>query len=111
MRVIVIGTSAGGVQALRTLLAGLPADLNAYVLAVIHIAPSSPGLLPDLLSKAGRLHCVHPSQGEKLQKGRFYLAPPGRHMVVDARGSIRLRHGPKENRARTEIDPLFSCIA
>src|SRR5215475_8127621 len=111
MRVIVIGTSAGGVQALKTLLAGLPADFNAYVLAVIHIAPSSPGLLPDLLSKAGRLHCVHPAQGEKLQRGRFYVAPPDRHMLVDARGSIRLSHGPKENRARPAVDPLFRSVA
>ena len=111
MRVVVIGTSAGGVQALKTLLAGLPADFNAYVLAVIHIAPSSPGLLPDLLSKAGRLHCVHPAQGEKLQRGRFYLAPPDRHMLVDARGSIRLSHGPKENRARPAVDPLFRSAA
>src|SRR5215813_4058295 len=111
MRVIVIGTSAGGVQALKTLLAGLPVDLDAYVLAVIHIAPSSPGLLPDLLSKAGRLHCVHPAQGEKLQRGRFYLAPPDRHMLVDARETIRLSHGPKENRARPAIDPLFRSAA
>src|SRR5215475_540343 len=111
MRVIVIGTSAGGVQALKTLLAGLPVDLDAYVLAVIHIAPSSPGLLPDLLSKAGRLHCVHPSQGEMLQRRRFYVAPPDRHMLIDARGSIRLSHGPKENRARPAVDPLFRSAA
>src|SRR5262245_42709796 len=88
VRVVVIGTSAGGVQALKTLLVALPADLNAFVFAVIHIAPSSPGLFPDLLSKAGRLHCVHPSQGEKLQRERFYLAPPDRHMLVEARGTI-----------------------
>jgi two-component system, chemotaxis family, protein-glutamate methylesterase/glutaminase len=111
MRVIVIGTSAGGVEALKTLLANLPADLDAVPLAVIHMSPSSPRLLPDLLSKAGRLQCVHPCQGERLQRRRFYLAPPDQHMLVEARGSIRLSHGPKENRARPAIDPLFRSAA
>lgn len=101
VRVIVIGTSAGGVQALKTLLGDLHADLDVVLLAVIHLAPSSPGFLPDLFCK--RLHCVHPSQGERLQRGRFYLAPPDRHMLIEARGMIRLSHGPKENRARPAI--------
>src|SRR5262249_32887089 len=94
-----------------TLLAALPPDLDAIPLAVLHIAPSSPGLLPDLLSRTGRLRCVHPSQGEKLQRRRFYLAPPDQHMLVDPRGAIRLSHGPKENRARPAIDPLFRSAA
>jgi two-component system chemotaxis response regulator CheB len=111
VRVIVIGTSAGGVEALKTLVVDLPADLNAFVLAVIHLAPSSPGLLPDLLSRAGRLRCVHPSQGERLQRGKCYLAPPDRHMLVDARKTIRLSHGPRENRARPAVDPLFRSAA
>src|SRR5215467_5022757 len=111
LRVIVIGTSAGGVQALKTLLGDLPPDLDAVLLAVIHLAPSSPGLLPDLLSEPGRIRCVHPSQGEKFQLGRFYLAPPDRHMLVSARGTIRLSRGAKENRARPAIDPLFRSAA
>src|SRR5262245_732374 len=106
VRVIVIGTSAGGVQALKVLLVTLPADLDALLFAVLHIAPSSPGFLADLLSKPGQLRCVHPSQGEKSQPGRFYLAPPDRHMLVEAQGTIRLSHGPKENRVRPAIDPL-----
>ena len=111
MRVLVIGTSAGGVQALGTLLSNLPADLGAVPLAVIHVAPASPGFLPELLSKAGPLRCLHPSHGEKLQKGRFYLAPPDQHMLVEARGTTRLSHGPKENRSRPAIDPLFRSAA
>jgi two-component system, chemotaxis family, protein-glutamate methylesterase/glutaminase len=111
MRVIVIGTSAGGVRALETLIGGLPPNLEAVPLAVIHIAPTSPGLLPDLLTKPGRLPCVHPEQGEKLRRGRFYLAPPDQHMLVEARGTIRLSHGPKENRARPAVDPLFRSAA
>ena len=111
MRVIVIGTSAGGIEALKTLLGKLPADLAAFPLAVIHIASSSPRMLPELLSKPGQLRCVHPCQGESLQRGRFYLAPPDQHMLVDARETIRLSHGPKENRARPAIDPLFRSAA
>src|SRR5262245_35696605 len=111
MRAIVIGTSAGGVDALRTLISSLPGDLDAVPLAVIHIAPSSPGFLPELLNKTGQLHALHPAQGEKMKRGRFYLAPPDHHMLVEARGTIRLSHGPKENRARPAIDPLFRSAA
>jgi two-component system chemotaxis response regulator CheB len=111
MRIIVIGTSAGGVRALESLIDALPANLETIPLAVIHLAPTSPGLLPDFLTKPGRLRCVHPSQGEMLQRGRFYLAPPDQHMLVEARGRIRLSHGPKENRTRPAIDPLFRSAA
>src|SRR5262249_42132586 len=52
-----------------------------------------------------------PVQGERLRHGRFYLAPPDRHMLVEARGTIRLSRGPKENRARPSVDPLFRSAA
>src|SRR5262245_47534784 len=66
MRVIVIGTSAGGIEALKTLLGKLPADLAAFRLSVIHIPSQSPGVLAGLLGKPGQLRCVHPCQGESL---------------------------------------------
>lgn len=111
MRVIVVGASAGGVRALRILFAGLSANLDAAVLAVLHIAPIGPRYLPELLSKAGPLPCGHPDQGQLLETRHIYLAPPDHHMLVDARGTIHLSHGPKENRTRPAIDPLFRSAA
>lgn len=111
MRVIAVGASAGGIRALRVLLGGLPAGLDAAVLVVIHLAPSSPGFLPQILGGAGPLACRHPEQGEKLERAHVYIAPPDRHMLVDARGSIRLSRGPKENRMRPAVDPLFRSVA
>jgi two-component system, chemotaxis family, protein-glutamate methylesterase/glutaminase len=111
MRVIVVGTSAGGVEALKALFSGLPADLDAIVLVVLHIAPTSPGYLPVAFGKAGPLPCVHPKQGQRLEKGHIYLAPPDHHMLVEARGTIRLSRGPKENRSRPAVDPLFRSAA
>jgi two-component system chemotaxis response regulator CheB len=111
MRVIVIGASAGGVQALKRLFSGLSTDLNAALLVVLHIAPTSPGFLPEALSQVGPLPCLHPWQGQKFEKGQIYLAPPDHHMLIEARGTIRLSHGPKENRSRPAVDPLFRSAA
>jgi two-component system, chemotaxis family, protein-glutamate methylesterase/glutaminase len=111
MRVIAAAASAGGIQALRTLLSGLPGDLDAAVLVVVHLAPSSPRYLPEILGKAGSLPCLHPEQGQKVERARVYIAPPDQHMLVDLRGVIRLSHGPKENRARPAADPLLRSAA
>src|SRR6266536_5252696 len=83
--VIVVGTSAGGVEALRHLAGALPEDLPAAVLAVIHVPPESPGMLPSILNRAGRLPAAHATDGEELRTGRIYVAPPGAHMLVEDR--------------------------
>jgi two-component system, chemotaxis family, protein-glutamate methylesterase/glutaminase len=111
MRVIVIGASAGGVSALKALVSELPPDLGAPILIVVHVAPSGPSLLPEILSRAGPLPCVSPNTGEHLQAGHIYIAPPDFHMLIDAQRRIRLSRGPKENRTRPAIDPLFRSAA
>ena len=111
MRLIAVGASTGGIRALKIVLAGLPRDLNASVLVVIHLAPSSPGYIPEILGRAGLLRCVHPEQGQKLQGAHVYVAPPDQHMLVDGNGAIRLSRGPKENRSRPAVDPLFRSAA
>jgi two-component system, chemotaxis family, protein-glutamate methylesterase/glutaminase len=73
--VVVIGTSAGGVEALREMARGLPADLPASVLVVIHLPARSPGLLPSILNRAGPVPAAHPVDGEELRRGRIYVAP------------------------------------
>ncbi|BCY11159.1 chemotaxis protein CheB [Actinoplanes sp. L3-i22] len=107
---IVAGASAGGVEALRAMVAGLPADLPAAVLVVLHLPRASPSALPRILTRAGPLPAVTAVDGEVVHAGRIYVAPADRHlMLID--GRIRLSHGPAENGHRPAIDPLFRSAA
>jgi two-component system chemotaxis response regulator CheB len=108
--IIVIGGSAGGVEALMHICAGLPADLPAAVFVVEHISPRSKNVLPDLLRRAGPLPATHPLDGEAIRPGHIYVAPPDRHLLLRD-GSMMLRRGPQENRTRPAIDPLFRSAA
>src|ERR1043166_7600472 len=93
---VVVGASAGGVEALRTLVAGLPPDLPAAVLVVLHLPRDAPSALPGILRRAGRLPVSHGRAGETLQAGRIYVAPINRHLLV-ADSGIVLSQGPAEN--------------
>ncbi|RZF29024.1 chemotaxis protein CheB [Paraburkholderia sp. UYCP14C] len=106
---IVIGTSSGGVDALRSLASQLPADMPASIAIVLHIGAHG-SMLPMLLNQAGPLRATHAKDGEHYAPGRIYVAPPDRHLVVDD-GQLRLLHSPKENFARPAIDPLFRSAA
>jgi two-component system chemotaxis response regulator CheB len=108
--IIVIGTSAGGVEALKHLVRELPADLEAAVFVVIHIPAQSPSLLPDILSRGGPLPAAHAVNGEPIRHGRIYVAPPDNHLLVE-RDRVRVVHGPRENRYRPAVDPLFRSAA
>jgi two-component system chemotaxis response regulator CheB len=108
--VIVIGTSAGGVEALRELASGLPPGLPAAIFVVLHIPPTAPSLLPNILNKVGPLRADHAIDGEPIEHGRIYIAPPDHHLLVE-RGRARVVRGPKENRMRPAADPLFRSAA
>jgi two-component system chemotaxis response regulator CheB len=108
--IIVIGASAGGVEALERLARALPADLDAALFIVLHMPPLSKSVLPLILSRAGPLCAVHPQDREPIQSGRIYIAPPDHHLLV-RRGHIRLTHGPSENSNRPAVDPLFRSAA
>ena len=107
--VIVIGASAGGVEALLELVGALPANLPATVFIVLHIG-SHRSELPWLLDRLGGLPATHPKDGESFASSRIYVAPPDYHMVIE-RGKISLTKGPRENWARPAIDPLFRSAA
>ena len=109
-RIIVIGASLSGIDALRELMGYLPADFPAPILITQHVAPHSPGLLPQILTAAGKLEVAFPKNPELIRKGRIYIAPPDRHMLVE-KDYVRLSHGPHENCARPAIDPLFRSAA
>ena len=107
---IVIGASAGGVQALSKLVADLPAGLPAAVFIVLHVPTDVPSLLPGILSRDSRLPVAHAKNGEEIQRGRIYVAPPDRHLLIED-GLVKLVHGPKENLHRPSIDTLFRSAA
>jgi two-component system, chemotaxis family, protein-glutamate methylesterase/glutaminase len=106
---IVVGASAGGVEALRGLCAGLPEDLPAAVLLVQHVSDGI-SLLPRILSRAGPLSAVHAEDGQEIRPGCVYVAPPERHLMVEP-GRLRVTAGPHENRHRPAVDPLFRTAA
>jgi two-component system, chemotaxis family, protein-glutamate methylesterase/glutaminase len=108
--VVVVGTSSGGIEALRELVAGLPADFPAALAIVLHTSPQSPGILPDILNRSGALRATSPKGTVRLQAGEIYVAPPDFHMLIEP-GRIRVAKGPKENRFRPAIDPLFRSAA
>ena len=110
--VIVVGASAGGVEALRVIAAGLAADLPASVFIVLHIGIGIDGqsLLPEILASAGPLPAKHPVDGEEIRHAQIYVAPPDHHMLL-RRGHVHLHDGPKENHVRPSINPLFRSAA
>jgi len=111
-RVIVFGASAGGVAALSTVCGGLPGDLPAALFVVLHVPPAGRSVLPDILNRAGPLKASHAIDGEPVQRGRIYVAPPDHHLLLDDQGQrILLRRGPKENRVRPSVDALFRSAA
>jgi two-component system chemotaxis response regulator CheB len=108
--IIVIGASAGGFAAIREITSGLPTDINASILIVWHISPDVRGFLPQILNQNGKLHAANAMDSEILKPGHIYVAPPDHHLLID-QDVIRLSRGPKENRFRPAIDPLFRSAA
>ena len=108
--IIVIGASAGGVQALSTLVSTLPEDLPAAVFIVLHIPANSSSFLPTILGRESNLPVAHVTDGEPIMRGRVYVAPPDQHLLIQG-GRVRLVHGPKENLHRPSIDALFRSAA
>src|SRR5215213_6815359 len=108
--IIVIGASAGCIEALRVLAGALPADLPASLFVVLHTAPESPAMLATILARSGRLRATNAKEGERIQPGTIYVAPPDRHLLIEP-NRVRVTRGPKENRFRPAIDPLFRSAA
>lgn len=108
---IVIGASAGGMQALKALVAQFPANLAAPVFIVTHMSPETSGeMLVRVLGAAGALSCQLARNGQRFAPGQIYVAPADRHMLIDG-GQILITKGARENRSRPAIDPLFRSAA
>lgn len=104
--IVVIGASAGGVDALTAVVGALPADLPAAVFVVIHVSSAFGSGMPDLLTRRGDLRASHAVHGEAIVPGRVYVAPPDNHLMV-RQGYVQVVRGPKENGHRPAVDALF----
>jgi two-component system chemotaxis response regulator CheB len=108
--IIVIGGSAGGIEAASTILADISPDVNAAIFVVIHTGEAAPGLMADIFAKRSVLPVQYASDREPIELGSVYVAPPDRHLLVK-RGEMRVIRGPKENNFRPALDPLFRTAA
>jgi two-component system chemotaxis response regulator CheB len=110
IEVVAIGASAGGVEALTRLFSLLPGDLRAAVFVVLHVMEGATSVLPQILSRAGRLTAANARDCETVEAGRVYVAPPGCHLTLDG-AVVRVTRGPRENGHRPAVDPLFRTAA
>jgi two-component system, chemotaxis family, protein-glutamate methylesterase/glutaminase len=108
--IIVIGGSAGGIPPLRSLLSKIPADLPAAFFVVIHTAESGRYMLPEVLQRDTALKVLSVEDKMPILYGQVYIARPNLHLLIEDE-HIRVVFGPKENRTRPAIDPLFRSAA
>ena len=111
---VVIGASAGGVEALSVLLSALPADFSAAVIAVLHLPPGRPSLLVDIFSRKCAVPVLEAVDKDPITAGSVYFAPPDYHLLVDAGPhgpQFALTVDPLINYSRPAIDPLFESAA
>ncbi len=109
-RVVGIGASAGGVEALRHIVALLPGDYPGAICIVLHIPATGRNLLAPILDRHSRLTAVLAADGDALRAGTIYVAPADHHLLV-RRDVVELNRGPKENGARPAVDPMFRSLA
>jgi two-component system chemotaxis response regulator CheB len=108
---IVVAASAGGVDALRTIFARLPAQFPVPLAVVQHRSMQVPNLLPQVLNRHSRLRVKTAEAGETPQPGTIYLAPPDRHLSLTANGSFDLTEGSLIHHTHSAADPLFRSAA
>ena len=108
--IVVIGGSTGSFEVFKTIAAGLPKGLDAALFVVWHMSPVIRGILPQVLSGVGPLDAVEARDGEAIRMGTIYVARPDHHLLIED-SRVLVTRGPKENRFRPAVDPLFRSAA
>lgn len=108
--IVVIGGSAGSIEALKIVLSSMRPDVPASIFIVVHVFSESPGILAELLAQSSSVPIKSAVDGESIRRSQIYVAPPDHHLTLEA-GKVRVSRGPRENRHRPAIDPLFRSAA
>jgi two-component system chemotaxis response regulator CheB len=108
--IVVMGASAGGVEALIEVLSELPGDFDAAVFVVLHMPAHARSELSSILQRATALQVAPAEDNDAIVRGRVYVATPDRHLMIEP-DRVRITRGPKECRARPAIDVLFRSAA
>ena len=108
---IVLGASAGGIQAISKIIEDLPEAIDAAIMIVLHVSlRSNAAVISEIFQKKTPLQCLVATDGATIEKGKIYLAPPDYHLMVnDTR--MHLNQGTKENKQRPSINILFRSAA
>ncbi|MGN6492021.1 MAG: chemotaxis protein CheB [Agriterribacter sp.] len=109
-RIIVMGGSSGSFEAFKTIVKNLPPDFETPLFLVWHMGPDTMGVLPRVLTNLNTIPATHASDNEPIMRNRIYIAPPDHHLLIEE-GRVRTTRGPKENRFRPAVDPLFRSAA
>ncbi|HEV2135312.1 MAG TPA: chemotaxis protein CheB [Terracidiphilus sp.] len=107
--IIAIAGSAGALQPLQTIVSGFPPDFAVSIFILIHRSAHD-GLLTDLLARKARMRVVTGRHGEPIARRTIYVAPADFHLTLGS-SHMFLSRGPKINRHRPAIDPLFESAA
>lgn len=110
-RVVALGASAGGISALTVVLTALPADFPAAIVIVLHLSPHFPSSLAHILGRCTALSVREAQEGDRLQAGWVYVAPPARHLLVCDDGRLALSNAEKVRSSRPSVDVLFASVA
>ena len=108
---VVIGTSAGGLEALSVVLVGLPADFRLPLLVVQHMPPRGPTRLAEIFRRKLALRVKEADAGEEVRGGTLYFAAPGYHLLVEHDRSLSLSQDDAVHFSRPSIDVLFETAA
>ena len=109
--VVAFGASAGGFNALRTVLSDVPPDFPAAMVVVQHLDPRHRSVMADLLGRKSAVDIKQAAVGDRVSPGHVLIAPPDHHLLVNAGGSISLTQTQLVHFVRPSADLLFESVA
>jgi two-component system, chemotaxis family, protein-glutamate methylesterase/glutaminase len=109
--VVALASSAGGIAALSEILGSLPGEFPAAIVVVQHLDPRHRSLMADILRRRTALRVVQAAEGDHIRAGTVYIAPPDRHLLVNANGTLSLSHSELVHFVRPSADLLFESVA